>query len=660
MELKDMTKASISDLAGVHSRASYRPEVDGLRALAVIAVIINHFNKDILPSGYLGVDIFFVISGFVITSSLAGRSSKGFGDFLAGFYVRRIKRLVPALVLFTVIIGILICLYNPTPDVSLKTGLAALFGASNLYLLKESTDYFAASTELNVFTHTWSLGVEEQFYFLFPLVVWFTGFGRSTANGSRNLFVTISLLAVVSFTSFVYLYQTNQPVAYFLMPTRLWELGAGCLLFLGLKHSDRFLRTLKIIPPLAVTAAIVMVLYTPLRFAIPATMVVVILTVILIGCLRSGTAAYSLFTYKPLVYIGQISYSLYLWHWGILSISRWTIGIYWWTVPFQVALMMMFSMASYKYVEVPLRQSNWLSSRPRAIGYGLSATLLTALFIALLFPNAKGMSLVKENKEMLWTHWDGWSNCDYVKSSDTYNGACMYLDHQDYPLRIAVIGDSHVGHLASGFREILPSLPSSMAVALYAGCYPVINSECDLTQQAYTWVLGDPGIDVVVLSGYHNLVINENRLYLSTGDPNVILDDAFAKLEEDLKASVDALTASGKSVLMIVDSHELLLNPELEVIPMSGLLRQPGSLDISRQSVITRNKSYYNLLDRIASENPHFTVFYSGSVFCDNDVCKSDIDGKPLFQSYDHLTPFGAKVLASKYQYILKALLSNQ
>lgn len=154
-------------------------------------------------------------------------------------------------------------------------------------------------------------------------------------------------------------------------------------------------------------------------------------------------------------------------------------------------------------------------------------------------------------------------------------------------------------------------------------------------------------------------MVYQNRLYLTTGDPNAISEDAFAKLAKDLKASVDALTASRKSVLMIVDSHELLLNPELEVIPMTGLLREPGSLDVPRESVIARNQRYYNLLDQIASENPRFTVFYSGSIFCDNDVCKSDINGKPLFQTYDHLTPFGAKILASKYQYILKALLSD-
>ena len=115
-------------------KSRYRPEIDGLRAFAVVAVIINHFNKEILPNGYLGVDIFFVISGFVITSSLYQRPSKNFKDFISGFYERRIKRLVPALTVFVLIMSIAICLFNPKPYLSLWTGLTSLFGLSNLYL----------------------------------------------------------------------------------------------------------------------------------------------------------------------------------------------------------------------------------------------------------------------------------------------------------------------------------------------------------------------------------------------------------------------------------------------------------------------------------------------------------------------------------------------
>ena len=121
-------------------KSRYRPEIDGLRAFAVVAVIINHFNKEILPNGYLGVDIFFVISGFVITSSLYQRPNENFSDFIIGFYERRIKRLLPALSVFVLITSIAICFFNPEPVLTLRTGLTSLFGLSNLYLLKQSTD----------------------------------------------------------------------------------------------------------------------------------------------------------------------------------------------------------------------------------------------------------------------------------------------------------------------------------------------------------------------------------------------------------------------------------------------------------------------------------------------------------------------------------------
>ena len=367
-------------------QSSYRPEIDGLRAFAVVAVIINHFNKDILPCGYLGVDIFFVISGYVITSSLSERESKDFGEFLSGFYERRIKRLVPALVVFVAVTSILICMFNPEPRLALKTGITSLFGLSNLYLFKQSTNYFAQSTELNSFIHTWSLGVEEQFYFLFPVLVWFSGFGQQASKGARNLFFWIGVLSIVSLISFIYLYQVKQPAAYFLMPPRFWEMAVGCLIFIGYLKRAGLETALEKVPPLLVMFAMVGVMFLSNTAAVPATIGIVFLSAVLIACLKNGTAAYQFFTHKKVVFVGLTSYSLYLWHWGVISISRWTIGIYWWTIPFQIALIVLLSILSYHYVETPFQRAKWASVRWKTIGYGISASTIAS--VPLLVPRA--------------------------------------------------------------------------------------------------------------------------------------------------------------------------------------------------------------------------------------------------------------------------------
>ena len=151
---------------GGGTRPGYRPEIDGLRAVAVIAVVASHMNHEVVPGGFLGVDVFFVISGYVITASLAHRASPSAGNFLLGFYERRVKRLTPALVCCVVLTAVALCLFEPTPSSYLKTGQAALFGFSNVALYRNSLNYFGHGVELDTFTQTWSLGVEEQFYFV--------------------------------------------------------------------------------------------------------------------------------------------------------------------------------------------------------------------------------------------------------------------------------------------------------------------------------------------------------------------------------------------------------------------------------------------------------------------------------------------------------------
>lgn len=622
---------------------SYRPEIDGIRAFAVIAVIANHFNKEVLPSGYLGVDIFFVISGFVITSSLAGRPSKNFSDFLVGFYARRIKRLMPALVLFVLITSVLICLFNPNPSASLKTGVTSLFGFSNLYLLKQSTDYFAASTELNVFTHTWSLGVEEQFYFLFPLLVWFTGFGRLAQKGSRNLFWVTGVLSVASLIAFVYTYQTNQPAAYFLMPTRLWEMGAGSLLFLGLKHSSRFNNCLESIPPLIIIGAMAAVLFVPLQFAVQATVSVVLLTMTLITCLRSGTAAHNLFTHPRVVYIGLISYSLYLWHWGILSLSRWTIGIHWWSVPFQIALMLLLSIVSYRYVETPLRRADWSATRWKDIGYGMgsSASAAVLLFALVKIPNlslytGRIPSLVAvgvpslANTYVLKEVDSMWRGDKCILSDNSQVGKkisienCTLGNFSNAKRRVMVLGNSFSAAFAQAFDDLVVSDIYSVTITAAWGASPVKeipNKDTWGKANDYYWNSVVPSLINHLRPGDWVFLVNDMASF-SPKHSTPETKERLKQLESGLEVLSGKLSARGIR-LAILHGNPFAREANCQPIiaakqwfsPFGGPCRLPG-----RSESLLRRDNLNKVLISLEAEGK-LRIVDLFDVFCPKDQC---------------------------------------
>ncbi|WP_242055098.1 MULTISPECIES: acyltransferase family protein [Nostocales] len=670
------------------NQSSYRPEIDGIRAFAVIAVIINHFNRDILPSGYLGVDIFFVISGFVITSSLAGRSSKNFFDFLMGFYARRMKRLVPALVMFVVITSILICLFNPTPGVSITTGIAALFGCSNLYLLNQSTNYFADSTQLNVFTHTWSLGVEEQFYFLFPLLVWFTGFGRQASKGARNLLCVTGALSIASLIAFVYIYRTNQPAAYFLMPTRFWEMGAGCLLFLGLKHPSGLLDRLERIPPLVVTAGIVGVLFLPLQFAAKATIAVVIFTSVLIACLRAGTAGYLLFTHPQVVYIGLISYSLYLWHWSVLSLSRWTIGIHWWSVPFQVALMLLLAVFSYRYVETPLRRSDWSVLRWQTIGYGIGACASASVLLLLLSNSLSNPIFLGSRHsvetENLTVQGIKLYECSFyqgkgmsVSTTDIAKSRCSFPrgERVSGQQRIWYLGNSHALHL-SGLIGKMQSRGNfqQTVIATTQMTFPTLPVEVydwlpkndwkqkDLLNQEKTiqYVLANvKSGDIIVLGNDLGNVFGwfpgyspkQRQRYLR------LLPDWVEKLDRFIKTT----NGRGASVVAILPLPRFQLMPESFTTEncykqwFRPFLSNECYLSADRVKLRQGVTEVTDALKTLSKSNSNFYLFDPFDRLCPKELknCSTVLSGRVVFRDDHHINNYGGELLVDDFYTLL-------
>ena len=655
-------------------KQNYRPEIDGLRAFAVIAVIVNHFNKNILPSGYLGVDIFFVISGYVITSSLSGRESKNFGDFLKSFYERRIKRLVPALVFFVLITSVFTSLFNTYPGIPLKTGITSLFGLSNLYLFKQSTDYFAQSTELNPFTHTWSLGVEEQFYLLFPVLIWFSGFGRQTDKGTRNLFLSIGIMTIASLIAFINLYQTNQPAAYFLMPSRFWEMAMGCLAFISFRKRVKVEQTLERIPPLMILLGMVSVMFVSIELAVPATILIVFLSAVMLACLKDGTAVFSVFTHKGVVYIGLISYSLYLWHWGILSVGRLTIGIHLWSA--QILLVLIFLLAHYSYtlIETPLRTFQ-VNNAPfhSVLLTGMFALMgaATIIFVAIKV-NINGLTMADrlynianpDTKRVLIDYGNGsevkelvtappWESKENSKDSISL-AKCFFsrpVTNKDfagcldpYPTEkstaslpsIYIFGDSHAANYAFAFRKAFPGRVHMMTV----------GHGCGYMSPKETKSLDTPNMNC---SSYVSKV-DEFVRGIKSGSAVVVGEDwrkdSNKRNSVNQERAIRHLAGISKSVgayFILLDDVPPIGDPLLLVQKWYRPLKPKGvelaQIDLQLAELDAIGKRLENDF-----ENSKYIKLRNG--LCELNECFASIRGKPIYWNDGHITTEASEYLA--------------
>ena len=196
----------------INKKSNYRKELDGLRALSVVFVIFNHLNYETLPYGYLGVDIFFVLSGYVITSSLSNSKHQDFSSFLSNFYIKRFKRLFPTLFVAVTFTYLILFEYDYYFHLLLAQ-IFSLFGMSNLYLYNSSLEYFSTSAKYNPLLHTWSLGIEEQFYLFYPLILFYFLYFKKNSRQFKNFLLFLFSLSLIYF---VIIFDSNFNGAYYL------------------------------------------------------------------------------------------------------------------------------------------------------------------------------------------------------------------------------------------------------------------------------------------------------------------------------------------------------------------------------------------------------------------------------------------------------------
>jgi peptidoglycan/LPS O-acetylase OafA/YrhL len=661
----------------------YRPDIDGLRALAVLLVVGFHAFPTAIGGGFIGVDVFFVISGFLISGIIVENLDRGAFSFTE-FYARRIRRIFPALVLVMaacLVFGWFAMLADEYKLLGKHMASGAGFIA-NLTLWRES-GYFDSAADTKPLLHLWSLGIEEQFYLLWPLALW----GAHRVKAPRLALCLVLLMA--SFAMNVALVHSNPVAAFYSPGTRFWELLAGSVLAYfatppGQAALARRPMLRRVFAPAAgnVHAAIGLALLaaavasiTPAR-AVPGwwALLPVLGTCLLLAAGSSAWFNRVVLSAPLLVGVGLISYPLYLWHWPLLVFAR--LAEYNSTPPWPirlaaVALSVVLAWLTYSVVEKRLRFGPAKTAKAAVLcmlmlglgvaGYeayrrdGLTfraANDKVALFADILSPPQTRITN---------------DSCQKLLGRNPIPGAvCLARSAQP---NLLVIGDSH----AMAFNSAAVTGRSDLNTVLLAGhgCLPFISyqnygpqedraaKKCyDLTAEALAVASTVGSIDTVLLVSRGPLYFSGRGFGIEETDPRwsgwtvepVKPAAPMTSQQAFVAGYVEVgkrLLALGKKVVFVIDVPEFGINPEVCIAnrPMGFRNRSLPSCVLSRAVVDARQKEYRELIGQIQAQAPGLLVYDTRPVFCDAASCASKDDKQVYFYDNNHVNLSGSAKL---------------
>jgi peptidoglycan/LPS O-acetylase OafA/YrhL len=649
------------------SRGMYRPDIDGLRAIAILSVVLYHAGVPVLPGGFTGVDIFFVISGYLIGGHIFSEIREGRFSF-ARFYQRRVKRILPAfyvVLCFTMAAGLFLLSPVELVDCS-KSAIAAVLSASNVYFLRYS-NYFQSSSALNPLLMTWSLAVEEQFYLVIPLLM------LAVAKIRRG----VLLPAILSICALSFWFAWHQvhiapDRAFYLLPSRAWELGVGVAWAVGeamLKRTivrPRWARAASLCGMAAMLAPMFF-LKSTMPFPGPSAVASVLGTALLIGC-PSSWINRKILSMPWLVFVGRISYSWYLWHWPLMAFLRVASGGPLPPAAAAIAAALSFTLAvlCYYVIEQPFRKSKQAPA-PLFLHYtGVGLALVVVL--AFLW---KDHGLPGRFPDMNQEQATRDSNCmvDYGRSTPNFSALCYAA--QDRSPAVVLWGDSHSAALAPALKAEVESrgdrfiefsksscLPL-VGVAKFVPQHPSVVEECvEFNRIVLETILGDSRISTVILAGRWadpfldgnvepllNVSLAREHRSPPTSDEANLFVDALSK-------NIAALEAAGKHVVVVNDipnfDFDPLVSERTAHIPVrrtiaSWMAQGNGTPGLARASFVDAAARSDAALETIHSRFQNVELIDLKPMLCDDGgLCAYMHGGRMLYSDGQHLTPDGA------------------
>jgi peptidoglycan/LPS O-acetylase OafA/YrhL len=657
----------------------YRPDIDGLRAVAVSAVVLYHAFPDDVGGGFVGVDVFFIISGFLISTILLKSLQNGSFSFRE-FYRRRILRIFPALIAVLMVcygIGWLVLLPAEFRQLGKHIAGGALFVANLLFW--NEAGYFDNVSETKPLLHLWSLGVEEQYYLVWPCLLFLARKRQWHIPG------LIGLVMLVSFAVNVHtVYQ--HPVQSFYSPiARFWELLLGSLLACfqlpgigngsstrqkssglknpvdkhGLPKVDAAARNncLSLLGALVVVSSIRLIdeqADFPGWWALlPTTGACLIIS--------AGSKAIvnrTILSSRPMVWLGLISYPLYLWHWPLLSFARIIEG----KTPAvdirtgAIALAFLLAWLTYLLIERPIRFGKRINNKVTALALAMSLSVSIGLW-AYLEGNVRRATLTDEMLEQIakldfGLHFKKWSRCP--GEADTWS--CRILN-PDKPAEIELIGDSHSVHLAAGLAEADTVIAHNIISRSGNGCIPVmevnVNGKnhyaCDgIIDKAIEEAIHSKTVKMIMLSGY---AVEKLRPSKRNRQFKEIDGDKAEILEQALTMTLSRLAASGKKVVFFVDTPELDFEPGECVLIRPFYFRWHRKKDpcaVNRQSFELRNAEYHRIVQNAERKFPSVKFIKLHDYLCDRTLCYALKEDVLIYRDRHHLSADGSRYLIER------------